>query len=277
MVRPAYVDSAPEARRTVLSLGIHPLHNPARLLDLYGPIVDALNDALGDVEVRLEASRDYADYERKLRAGSLDLALPNPYQTVEVAATNYRVFGKVSQDADFHGLILLREDSTVRTPLDLRGKRFGCPARTALAACMLPLLYLNDAGLNVSKDLDVRAVGSQESSILNVARGMVDAGATWPPPWRAFQRDHPELAARLRVAWITPHLPNNSLMARHSLDPVLRERIAAALFALSRSESGRRLLGRAEIAGFEPAREDDYRPVQQMLLRYRASIGPVEP
>lgn len=272
VIRPAYEAVTAEGGVRRLTLGIHPLHNPGRLLELYGPIIDAVNGVLGDVEIRIEASRDYADYERKLHAASLDLAMPNPYQTVTAAAQRYAVFGKVSRDDDFHGLILLRKDSTVRGPLDLRGARFSCPARTALAACMLPLLYLYDAGLDVAGELDVRAVGSQESSILNVARGLVDAGATWPPPWRAFQKEHPDLAAQLKVAWTTPGLPNNSLMARRDIDPQLLARVAAALFGLSASDAGRSLLGRAEIAGFEPADESSYVPVQDMLRRYRAAI-----
>lgn len=275
--RPEYsrADGVTQLRR--LSFGVHPLHNPGRLMALYGPIVEALNASIPDVTIRLEASRDYADYERKLRERTLDLALPNPYQTVAVAAPAYRVFGKVSGDEDFHGLILRRRDSPIRQPLDLRGASFSCPSRTAVAACMLPLLHLREAGLDVARELDVREVGSQESSILNVARGLVDAGATWPPPWRAFQKDYPELAAQLEVAWVTDNLPNNSLMARADLEPELVERIAQFLFGLSASEEGRRLLVNAEIAGFEPATDARYAPVQVMLARYSELIGPIGP
>lgn len=275
--RPEYsrADAVPQLRR--LSFGVHPLHNPGRLMALYGPIVEALNEALPDVVIRLEASRDYADYERKLRERTLDLALPNPYPTVSVEAPAYRVFGKVSGDEDFHGLILRRRDSPIRQPLDLRGATFSCPARTAVAACMLPLLHLREAGLDVARQLDVRTVGSQESSILNVARGLVDAGATWPPPWRAFQKDYPELAAQLEVAWVTDNLPNNSLMARADLEPELVERVAQFLFGLAATEEGRRLLVNAEIAGFEPATDARYAPVHAMLARYAELIGPIGP
>lgn len=275
--RPEYsqADAMPQLRR--LSFGVHPLHNPGRLMALYGPIVEVLNESIPDVVIRLEASRDYADYERKLRERTLDLALPNPYQTVAVAAPAYRVFGKVSGDEDFHGLILRRRDSPIRQPRDLRGMTFSCPSRTAVAACMLPLLHLREAGLDVARDLEVRSVGSQESSILNVVRGLVDAGATWPPPWRAFQKNYPELASELEVAWVTDDLPNNSLMARTDLEPELVERIGRILFRLSATDEGRRLLVNAEIAGFEPATDARYEPVQAMLARYVELIGPIAP
>ncbi len=273
--RPEYATPASAEPVHVLVLGIHPLHNPGRLDAMYGPLVAAVNAAVPGVTLRIEASRDYAEYERKLREGRFDLALPNPYQTVVVAAARYRVFGKVARDEDFRGLIIRRRDSTVSEPDDLRGAAFSCPARTAVAACMLPLLWLHQQGLDVAHELEVREVGSQESSILNVVQGRVAAGATWPPPWRAFQKDYPELAAQLEVLWQTDTLPNNSLMARHDVDDALVGRVAQALFALSASASGRRLLDRAEIAGFEPANALTYAPVGVMLDRYRAAIGDV--
>lgn len=275
-VRPQYLQTGEAQQRPRLSFGVHPLHNPVRLMAMYGPIVKALNSALPEFDIHLEASLDYADYERKLRGGTLAFALPNPYQTVVVAAPGYRVFGKVARDDDFHGLILRRKDNGgLRVPADLLGKTFSCPSRTAVAACMLPLMYLQQGGLDVARGLTVTSVGSQESSILNVVRGMVDAGATWPPPWRAFQREHPELASQLEVAWRTDSLPNNSLMARSDMDPALVKRVAQVLFSLSATEEGRRLLAGAEIAGFEPASEDTYAPVSVFLRRYAELIGPL--
>jgi phosphonate transport system substrate-binding protein len=276
--RPAYVRSDVLMRRPVLTLGVHPMHNPARLMTMYGPIVEALNVALPDVDIRLEASRDYSDYERKLRAGTLALALPNPYQTAVVAKDGYRVFGKVMRDDDFYGVILKRRDGPpMNSPADLRGKTFSCPARTALAACMMPLMYLRQGGLDVAADLRVTEVGSQESSILNIVRGLVDAGATWPPAWRAFGKTHPDLAGQVEVVWRTDTLPNNGLMARNDIDAALVRRIAGVLFALSDSEDGRRRLAGAELAGFEPADEGRYAPVLAFMDRYTAQIGPLAP
>ena len=273
VILPQYASPASAEPEHVLILGIHPLHNPGRLDAMYGPLVAAVSDAVPGVTLRLEASRDYAEYERKLRDGRFDLALPNPYQTVVAAAAQYRVFGKVARDDDFRGLIIRRRDSAVSQPSDLRGAAFCCPARTAVAACMLPLLWLQQNGLDVRRDLEVREVGSQESSILNVVQGRVAAGATWPPPWRAFQKDYPELAAQVEVLWQTDTLPNNSLMARRDLDEALVSQVAQALFELSSTPAGQALLERAEIAGFEPANALTYAPVGVMLDRYRTAIG----
>jgi phosphonate transport system substrate-binding protein len=273
-VLPTYSATPPKPLVPVLVFGVHPLHNPVKLLETYGPIVDALNQAIPEVEIRLEASRDYAEFERKLEQRELELALPNPYQTVTATQHGYRIFAKVKGDEDFHGLILVRrEPDAPREVADLRGKTLSCPARTALAACMMPLDYLMTQGIDVSQELKVIAVGSQESSILAVVHGLADAGSTWPPPWRAFQKEHPELARQLEVRWETPSLPNIGLVARDDVDPALVARIRTTLLALSESEDGRRRLRQAEIQGFEAADDATYAPVRAFLERYRIRFG----
>ncbi|MEW6766267.1 MAG: phosphate/phosphite/phosphonate ABC transporter substrate-binding protein [Pseudomonadota bacterium] len=271
---PTYDATPPLSKTPILMLGVHPLHNPGMLLQMYGPIVEALNQAIPEVEIRLEASRDYGEFERKLTARALELALPNPYQTLTAAEHGYRVFAKVRGDDDFRGLILVSKEPDAPDQVDdLRGKTFSCPALTALAACMMPLLHLKELGLDVRNELNILSVGSQESSILNVARGLTDAGATWPPPWRAFQKQHPELAARLTVRWETAPLPNNSLVARDDISPELVTRIRDRLIALSDTEAGRKQLEKAELTGFEAADLTTYAPIQAFLQRYREQLG----
>lgn len=274
LVEPRYSNAPPQDLRPSLTLAIHPLHNPTKLFELYGPIIDALNSAIPEFRIRLEASRDYADFEQKLRDRQVELALPNPYQTITALGHGYHIFAKVKGDEDFHGIILVRKDGNAPREIgDLKRKTVSCPSRTALAACMLPLLHLQEQGLDVAREIKIVTVGSQESSMLNLARGLVDAAATWPPPWRAFQKDHPELARQLEVRWVTPHLPNNSLMARDDVHPQLIERIRAHLVAMSDSEAGRALTAHAEIQGFEPASEATYAPVNDFLDRYRVHFG----
>lgn len=47
-------------------VGIHPLHNPKRLFEVYGPIVDYINAQLPGVNLKLEASTNYEDFDKKL-------------------------------------------------------------------------------------------------------------------------------------------------------------------------------------------------------------------
>jgi phosphonate transport system substrate-binding protein len=257
-------------------VGIHPLHNPKRLVEVYGPIVDHLNASIPQARFRLEASRNYEEFDKKLFGGYFDFAMPNPYQTVRSLEYGYRVFGKMGDDELFRGIILVRRDSGIREVSDLKGKKVSYPALTALAATMMPQYYLHTHGLDVNRDIENLYVGSQESSILNVLRGHVAAGATWPVPWITFQREHPEQAAQLEVKWQTETLPNNGWVVRKDVPPELALAVGAALVGLTDTESGRAMVKRLGITRFETANDEMYAQVRRYLARFSATVRHIE-
>jgi len=257
-------------------VGIHPLHNPQRLMELYGPIVDHIGATVPGVRLKLEASRNYEEFDRKLYSGHFDFAMPNPYQTVLSLKHGYRIFGKMGDDENFRGIILVRKDSGIKTVRDLKGKKVSYPALTALAATMMPQYYLHTHGIDVNRDIENLYVGSQESSIMNVLRGHVAAGATWPAPWKTFGAEHPEMASQLEVKWQTAPLVNNGWVVRSDISPALADQFAAALFGLNTSEQGRKMLARLPISRFEPASEATYTPVRDYLKAFSSTVRPVE-
>lgn len=257
-------------------VGIHPLHNPQRLMERYGPIIEYININISEGHFRLEASHDYAEFDKKLYAGQFDFAMPNPYQTVRSLKHGYRVFGKMANDEDFRGIILVRKDSGIEEVTDLKGKAVSYPAPTALAATMMPQYYLHTHGIDVNKDIENRYVGSQESSILNVLRGYVAAGATWPVPWNSFSAEHPEMADQLEVKWQTEPLQNNAWVVRKDVPPAIADEFKTLLFELNNSEQGKRMLERLPISHFEVATDETYQPVQDFLKKFSAQVRAIE-
>ncbi|WP_197491540.1 phosphate/phosphite/phosphonate ABC transporter substrate-binding protein [Methylomonas methanica] len=257
-------------------VGIHPLHNPQRLMEVYGPIIEYMNGNIPDARFKLEASRNYEEYEKKLYAGHFAFAMPNPYQSVQSLKHGYRVFGKMGDDDDFRGIILVRKDSGINEVTDLKGKAVSYPAATALAATMMPQYYLHTHGIDINRDIENRYVGSQESSIMNVLRGHVAAGATWPVPWKTFSAQNPELASELVVKWQTEPLLNNGWVVHKDIpDPIVNE-FAHQLFSLQESEQGRMMLAQVPVSRFEPANDETYRPVIDFLEKFVKTMRPIE-
>ncbi len=257
-------------------LGVHPLHNPKRLHEIFGPVADYLTEQIPGAVFRVEASRNYAAYDEKLYAGHFHFALPNPYQTVNSLKHGYTVFGKMGDDENFRGIILIRKDSGIKEVTDLIGKAVSFPAPTALAATMMPQFFMQTHGLDVMKDIEIRYVGSQESSIMNVYLGDVAAGSTWPPPWMALSKERPELAEALEVKWSTPPLPNNGLVVRNDIPGQLVGQVAKLLFSLHTHEQGRKWLSRMELSRFEQADNETYAPVMEFLEKFKSSVRPLD-
>lgn len=256
--------------------GVHPQRNPKKLRAVFGPLVNYLNTHVQGAHFVFEASRNFTVFDQKLAERQFDFVLPNPYGTIKGIKSGYRVFGKMGNDNDLRGLFIVRRDSTIRTVADLRGQTLGFPAPTAFAATLMAKYFLHTHGLNVNRDIQSLYVGSMESSLMNVYQRNVAAGTVYPPAWRSFSRDQPQVAAELKVMWQTEAMPDNSLMARDDMPQELVDNVAQALFSMQTNDEGRAVLARMDLSMFKPAGNESYAPVRAFIRKYEASIGPVD-
>ena len=275
--KPLQYSTAPVGQHSpVYRLVPHPLYNPQTLSEVMQPLVDHLNLHLKGVRLELEASRDYQAFEAKFRAREAEILMPNPWQTIEAQKVGYQVLAMWGEAQDFKGIFIVRKDGPVKVPADLRGKAVSYPSPTALAAAIMPQYYLHQQGIKVNSEIRNQYVGTQESSIMNVYMGAVAAGATWPPPWRKFQKDHPAEAAQLKVLWETPPLVNNSVMMRSDLDPGIRQEMTRILLELPGSPEGRKILAGMETSRFHPANDASYEVVREYIARFERDVRPIE-
>jgi phosphonate transport system substrate-binding protein len=260
----------------VYRLAIHPLHNPQKLFEAYQPLVDYLNSELQYIKIELEASRDYRTFEKKFRARQPELLLPNPWQTLQAMDSGYHVIGMAGDADDFKGIFIVRKDTDIIDPPQLKGKRVSYPAPTALAAAIMPQYFLYTHGIDINQDIKNVYVGSQESSIMNVYLSNVTVGATWPPSWRSFKKDNPEQAKQLKVVWQTPSLINNSVMIRDDVPDKISKQIQSLLINLGDSEHGQVILTGMETARITSANDEDYDVVRTYIKNFEDKVRPVE-
>lgn len=273
----AYVPETVPANKTVpeYNFAVHPLHNPTRLFEVFNPLIEYLNQNISEAHFVLEASKDYASFDEKLQNQSVAFALPNPYQTLMSIDQNYRVFAKMGDDENFKGIILVRKDSGIQVPSDLKGKAVSYPAPTALAATMMPQYFLQTHGVDVNKDIANKYVGSQESSIMNVFLGTVSAGATWPPPWKSLSDENPELKEQLKIIWETASLPNNSVLARQDIPPSLVNQVQELMVNLHNTPEGQEILSKMYLSKFETANNATYESVKAFMKEFEQKVRPL--
>lgn len=253
---------------------VHPLHNSRRLFEVYQPLVHFINKNTKEFFMKFEASTDYAHFEKKLMDRKLHFALPNPYQSVEALQYGYSIFGKMGDDNRFRGIIVVRKDSNITSINDLRGAVISFPSETALAAAMMPKLFLKTNGLDVEKEAKCVYVGSQESSIMNVLLGQTKAGCTWPPPWESFLGSHPGAENILTVKWQTQPLINNGLVVRNDVPEKHVKVVANILFKLHNSFEGRAILKKINISRFEEISQQEYSSrVNTFIKKYKMMFG----
>lgn len=260
----------------VYIFGIHPYKNPKAMLEAYYPIVQYINEQLGDIEIQLEMSKEYSDFENKLHKRQFHFALPNPYQAINAIRVGYDVIAKMSPDDDFRGIIVARKDRHIRSVKDLKGKKISYPSATALAAAMMPKMMLYEMGINPDKESIPVYVGSQESSILNAYYGDTFAAATWPVPWRLFKKKHPSMAQEMEVVWKTKTLPNCPIVVRTDIDKDVVKRFLEALDKMNNDKKAEIYLENLEIERFERSDNKTYEPVERFVKRYNLTFGSVK-
>lgn len=260
----------------ILVFGIHPYKNPRAMLEAYYPLITYLNTHLKDSEVQLEMSKNYADYEDKLRQKRFHITLPNPYQALEAIENGYKVIAKMSPDDDFRGIIIARKDSNIKSIKDLKGKVVSFPSATALAAAMMPKMTLYDKGINPNRDITPKYVGSQESSILNAYYGDTSAGVTWPVPWRTWSKKNPDKANEMQVLLKTHTLPNCPIIIRDDVSQDIVKQLIDALLKLSSDEDFKTHLEQLEIKGFVRANNETYNVVKKFVQRHNHILGAVK-
>ncbi len=109
---------------------------------------------------------------------------------------------------------------------------------------------------------------------MNVYLGNVAAGATWPLPWEAFQKEHPDQARELVKIWETKPLINNGVVARDDVPEALVKRVAQLLSKLHETAEGRAILARMPLSRFELADDRRYRAVESFLREFARKVRP---
>lgn len=251
---------------------VHPLQNPQLLHQKFEPLMAYLEAQLPGTSFDLETSSDYADYERKLRAGKSHFSLPNPYHAALSRDWGYHVIAKMGNDELFRGVFIVRKDSPIQTPADLRGKVVAYPAPTALAAAMMPQLYLQKNGINVGTDITNKYVGTHNSSIMNAYLHQSDISATWPTAWQAFERSNPVEAADLKVIWQTPSLIQNAIVARNDVSPEVVAQVKRVLTTLQDSAPGQQLLKGIDTTRFVSASDSDFEAVMTFMAEFNRLV-----
>ncbi len=111
---------------------------------------------------------------------------------------------------------------------------------------------------------------------MNVYLGNVAAGVTWPIPWEAFQKEHPDKASELEVKWETEPLINNGVVARDDVPAQLAGQVAQLLDTLHTSEDGKAILARMPLSRFELADDRRYRVIEDFLTKFSQTVRPLD-
>jgi len=246
----------------------------ARLLEL----CVALGRELGTRVVAYRASSPGA-LARAFGAGEVDLAWVSP--TLALTAPELRsgvpIASSVRQGAvHYHGVLFVRADSPLRSPMDLAGTRVAWVDPSSASGYLFPRMTLAVRGLDVTNLFDEETFHDSHGAVAQaVLSGAADVGATFAAfehgdPTRRLMRAgfmdvaEPEDA---RILLATTAIPADLMIADSRLHDRWRSQLLLALTQLSADPTAARAMRHLQGAeGFAQCEEEPLKELRQQII-----------
>jgi ABC-type phosphate/phosphonate transport system substrate-binding protein len=179
-------------------------------------------------------------------------------------------------DRNFRSKIVVRRDAGIKSLTDLHGKTLAVGSRDSTQARILPLYFLEQEGVDLSKlkllrfDTDVGKHGDTGTSELDVLAalhdGRAEAGAVGDLIWVLQQSSGRVDGTVVEVLWTTPPFDHCMFDALPSLDVDKVERFKKALFAMDwNNPAHRQILELEGLKQWMPPREEGYASLREAL------------
>ena len=193
----------------------------------------------------------YSNYERQVEGqfrGEYDVAWNSPLAWVQVRriaeALGRSASGFVMRDSDcdLTSLVVVKSGSGIESLADLRGKTVGVGAPDSPQATLIPLLALQEAGLKLGEDVQVRVfdvlfgkhgdhVGGERDAARALMAGEVDAACMIDGNHLVFSGEGTLPSGSTTIAWQTPKYDHCIFTALDDVDEARCARFGELLLA----------------------------------------------
>ncbi len=259
------------AQEKTLVFGLQPLEKPAKMFEMYQPLVQYLEKELGR-PIRLEVGKDYDEAIRNFQSGAYDLGMigPAPYlmaiKTNPAGGSPFQLLGTIATDGKPHyqAVIFVSKDNRqIKTLKDLDGKKFAFGSRRSTLSFYLPAKMLMDGG--AMDKLESHAFLGKHDAVVNaVVGGHMDAGAI---------KDSiaVENQDKIRVIATSEPLWDFLLVAHRGMDPKLAQKLRSLALGLKNPEILEKI--NPGTTGFLPTDHRNYEPLGRLMDEVDARMG----
>jgi phosphonate transport system substrate-binding protein len=204
---------------------------------------------------------------RRVLAREFDLVYLNQLQYLSAhEAAGYQALAKMCEDGEctIRAAIIVRADSGISSPADLRGRTIAFGDPRAMVSRILAQAVLRQSGLRPG---EYRAIFARNphNVLLAMYNGMADTAGISPSVL-----DHPEITKRvdlksLRVIAESQPIPHLPIAVRGDLPAAMKQHILQALTTLAERIGGREALRQLGIDRFAPADDAEYQAIHRLL------------
>ncbi len=207
-----------------------PIEDPAVYEKLFEPFTQHLTQCIGKKVVFFQVQSNAAQIEA-MRAGRLHVAGFATGATgfaVNVAgAVPFAVKSGEQGQRSYNLIVVVRKDSAISTPSDLKGKKVAHASPSSNSGHMAPMALLPKQGVVPGKDYRILFSGKHDQSILGVASGDYEAAAVASDVFDRMAARGAIRADDFRIIFRSEKFPTSSFAHSHDLAPVVRDKLVS--------------------------------------------------
>lgn len=202
----------------------------------FGPLTKYLERTQG-MKVEFVPVNDYPAAVEALVNKQVDLVWFGGFTHVQA---QIRSGGKIipiaqrEEDTKFRSVFIAQKNSGITKLADLKGKQFSFGSQSSTSGSLMPRAFLLEAGIDPERDFKrVAYSGAHDATIASVVSGRVDGAALDITVWNKFVADKKVDTSKVDVFYTTPPYFNYNWSVHADMPAAQREKIKAALLALS--------------------------------------------
>jgi phosphonate transport system substrate-binding protein len=168
------------------------------------------------------------------------------------------------EDTQFKSVFISKADSGIKTLADLKGKQVSFGSASSTSGHLMPRSFLLQANINPDKDFKrVAYSGAHDATIASVVSGKVDAAALDITVWKKFVDAGKVDIKDVNVFYTTPGYFNYNWSVHAELPVALRDKITAALLALSMDTTeGKEILTLNRASKYITSKAENYKGIE---------------
>lgn len=202
----------------------------------FGPLTKYLERTQG-MKVEFVPVNDYPAAVEALVNKQVDLVWFGGFTHVQAQIRSGRKIIPIAQreeDTKFRSVFIAQKNSGITKLADLKGKQFSFGSQSSTSGSLMPRAFLLEAGIDPERDFKrVAYSGAHDATIASVVSGRVDGAALDITVWNKFLADKKVDTSKVDVFYTTPPYFNYNWSVHADMPAAQREKIKAALLALS--------------------------------------------
>ncbi len=245
------------------TLSMLPRYFPEKLTAMITPLSEHLSEKTGN-SIKPVLTANFAEYEKKVIDGSIDIGYENPLVYVNVSSVHEVLATAIKgRGGDkFRGIIIVRPDSGIKNVADLKGKQIMIVGKTSAGGYLSQKLTLKKQKIPLhGENLLEAADNRQENVIIAVSIGDVDAGFIRESA--LHKADRYIMPGSIKVLTPTAWLPNWAFSVNRNMGRKQKKALLKTLLALQKEGDVLKAMG---LSGFKAAIDSDY-DVMRKLIR----------